>query len=186
MSVTYTDPARRLITIPIYGGQSFACPVGYGAQFKQRFSGAIVPDAVRVQHLTTRDARRITLLHCDLPVHPDLSHVHRIVWQARAGTPGANMDGNKNPSTVKNVMDNVPLETFVALTCLAHIQNTPEARLEQKICDVIFPGAWALLPYRKHIVLWYKQKILLPFEHGMVFCDDPTVRHITERYATTQ
>ena len=173
MSVTYTDPARRLITIPIYGGQSFACPAGYGAQFKQRFSGAIVPDTVRVQHLTTREAKRITLLHCDLPVHPDLSRVHRIVWQARAGKP-------------TTTMEDAPLETFVALTCLAYTENTQEARLETKVCDVIFPGAWALLPYRKYIVLWYRQKLLLPFEHGMVYCDDPTVRHITERYARTQ
>jgi hypothetical protein len=169
-SVTYITAARQRELVPIFSAQSFTLPRPHiGAQFKSRYSGAIVPDDVLVQDLKTQ-GQRIMVLHCYLPVDPDLTRVHRVLWQGRYGDRHADLLAN-------------PLELYVALTCLRYEHRDREAVIEKKVCDVLFPGVWGLLPYQKHIALWYKNKLLLPFEHGLVFCNDERVRRITETRA---
>lgn len=117
----------------------------YARQFK-RFEGAIVPNYCYLQNLTSRGTL-YPIFHAALPVDVDVSSCHKFLWSARHGDIQIRVD---QPDT---------LELFAVLTCVQ--RDKEQVRLgnmlcEEKVCDILFPGSWALTLWKKYLCLWYR------------------------------
>jgi len=135
----------------LYSQQDFAFKNSllYSRQFK-KFENAIVPNCCYVQNLTSR-GQLFPIFHAVLPVDVDLSQCHKFLWSAR--------NGNGNRESTLKIDQPDTLEVFVVLTCVQRNQEqVKQGNLlyEEKICDILFPGSWALGLWEKYLCLWYK------------------------------
>ena len=142
----------------------------YARQF-EKFAGSIVPNHGYLQNLTAQ-GKQYQIFHAALPVDVDLSACHKFLWSARHGDITLRVD---QPDT---------LEVFIVLTCVQRTkEQVKQGNLfcEEKVCDILFPGSWALSVWRKYLCLWYKnipilqRNPLLP--KGLLFADH---RNLTE------
>jgi len=145
-AITYQDSRYVTKTIPLESNVSLFLrnSLRYASR-AQRYAGAIVPNDVYPQAVPTPQGA-IFLCHAVLPVSVDVSRVHKWLWSARNGT-----------LTLPRSPDD--LEVFAVLT---GVEPDPEiAYSERKVCDILFPGVWALAVWRKNLCLWHGGKQLL-------------------------
>lgn len=166
-------------SINLYSQQdfSFKNSLLYARQFR-KFEGAIVPNYCYLQTLQSR-GNTYQIFHAALPVDVDLSACHKFLWSARHGDIRLKVD---QPDT---------LEVFAVLTC---IQRTPEQVRqgnllhEEKVCDILFPGSWALTLWKKHVCLWYKNTPILQrhpkYPEGLLFADHRNLTDVLGDFST--
>jgi hypothetical protein len=123
-----------------------------------RFSGAIVPRDCYQQSLRTQ-GKTLNIFHASLDVEPNISQCHKFLWSARHGSARALPT---HPDS---------LEVFAVLTFIGKETETAEI----KVCDILFPGVWALQMWKKYLCLWYHQKPILKnnpkFPEGLLYAD---------------
>lgn len=154
---------------------SFKNSLLYSRQFA-KFADAIVPNYCYLQELTS-GGKKIPILHASLPVDIDISLCHKFLWSARHGE----ITLVKHPDT---------LEIFCVLTCVQRNQEQVSQGnpfYEEKVCDILFPGSWALAVWRKHLCLWHK-KIPIFQRHpqmpeGLLYADHHNLTEVLKDFS---
>ena len=170
--VAYQDTLYIQKEVPIEAQQNLFLKnsLRYANRFA-RYAGAIVPRDCYPQTLTAQ-GQTIRVFHAALTVEPDLSKCHKFLWSARHG----------NTEDVIDSPDN--LEVFAVLTCVQKATET----VEQKVCDILFPGIWATQLWKKHLCLWYHDRSLLAtnakFPQGLLYADHHHLQAVLGDYAT--
>lgn len=168
-------------SVDLYSQQDFTFKnsLVYAKQF-ERYRNAIVPNFCYIQEIT-HGGKTYPIFHAVLPVDIDISLCHKFLWSARHG------------DIMLEIQEPDTLEVFAVLTCIQRNQEQVKQGnmlYEEKVCDILFPGSWALKLWERYLCLWYRKTLVLQrntkFPDGLLLVKHQNLHYVLQDFCATR